>query len=196
MTDAVVDFDDSGDELELEEREAEHDDRTTQNYSGKSGSGGGGGGGGEGGGGGGGSGGARGGKTKGRGFATKTEQQSRYAGKAGNFDSVSGTGKGSGPVKSVEGWIVFATGIHEEAQEEDVLDQFREYGEVLTIDVNIDRRTGYLKGYAMVEFSKFEEAENAIKAAASGSLKVMGKAVNCSWCFSKGPVRQVPRQQR
>lgn len=172
MSDAVVDFEDSGDELELEEREPEHDDRTTQNYdSNDAGS----------------SGGAGKSKKKGRGFKTSTGDQDRYSGRAGKFESVTAAGKGSGPAKSVEGWIVFITGIHEEAQEEDVLDEFREFGEVLSIDVNIDRRTGFLKGYGMVEFSTFAEAEKAL----SATVKVMGKPVSCSWCFSKGPCRKV-----
>ena len=118
---------------------------------------------------------------------TRTGAESRYSGKGGRFESISGTGAGTGPAKSVEGWIVFVTGIHDEAQEEDVLDEFREFGEVISIDVNIDRRTGYLKGYGMVEFAKFSEAEAAIKA----NIKVSGKEVSCSWCFSKGPCRKV-----
>jgi RNA-binding protein 8A len=39
-------------------------------------------------------------------------------------------------VRSIEGWIVIATNIHEEASEEDLTDLFAEYG---------DRRTGYVK---------------------------------------------------
>lgn len=41
--------------------------------------------------------------------------------------------------------MLFATGIHDEANEEDVKSVFSEYGHVSNIAVNIDRRTGFLK---------------------------------------------------
>ena len=74
------------------------------------------------------------------------------------------TDNNPGQLKSVEGFVIMVTGLNEELQEEDLQDAFSEHGEIKNCVLNIDRRTGYVKGYALLEYATSDEAKNAIQA--------------------------------
>ncbi len=76
------------------------------------------------------------------------------------------------------------TGVHEEASEDDVLDSFADFGTVRSIQLNLDRRTGFAKGYALIEYAARAEAEAAI--AGMDGQALLGKEVRVSFAFVLG----------
>jgi RNA-binding protein 8A len=127
-------------------------------------------------------------RTKGRGFQPAQKDvdmaEDRYSGAGGRFEVLDDEGK-SGPLRSVEGWIIFITGVHEEASEDDILDKFNEFGEVKSLQLPLDRRTGFVKGYALVEYETKEEADAAIKEMNGGMF--MEKTLTVDWAFNRAP---------
>mmetsp|Transcript_7228 Transcript_7228/g.11034 ORF Transcript_7228/g.11034 Transcript_7228/m.11034 type:complete len:128 (-) Transcript_7228:129-512(-) len=91
---------------------------------------------------------------------------------------------GSGPQRSVEGWIIFVTGLHEEAQEEDVREIFAEYGPIMNIRVNLDSLSGFCKGYGLIEYKNKSEAQDAINAL--HAKEFLGKTIYVDWAFVGG----------
>ncbi len=90
--------------------------------------------------------------------------------------------------------MLFISNVHEEATEEDIHEMFSEVGDVKHTYLNLDRRTGYVKGYAMVEYATKAEAQEAIKA--FNNAELLTQQIGVTWCFSKGPTKKPVRARR
>ncbi|KAI9189162.1 hypothetical protein H9P43_000590 [Blastocladiella emersonii ATCC 22665] len=93
--------------------------------------------------------------------------------------------------KSVEGYVICATNINDEATEEDLYDVFSEYGPISNLHLNLDRRSGYVKGYAFVEYATYAEAKAAVTA--MNGKELLTKTVAVDFAFSKSSVKGIAR---
>merc|ERR1719215_912471 len=128
-------------------------------------------------------------RIKGRG----AEQDDRYTGRAGAFESLPDEGDATGPARSIEGWVMVVSGVHEEAQEDDVFEAFAEYGDIKNLHLNLDRRTGFVKGYSFIEYGSKKEAEAAIKGMNGASL--LDQRLSVDWAFAKQPSKGKQRRR-
>ena len=86
------------------------------------------------------------------------------------------------------------TGVHEEAQEEDIHENFGDFGEISNLHLNLDRRTGFVKGYCLIEYKEKEEAQSAIENM-DGKL-MLDEEVRVDWAFVNAPEKPSSRRDR
>lgn len=121
---------------------------------------------------------------KGRGSGSAAMDVARYPAETGVFDKLkpsTATRDHATALRSVEGWLLFVTGVHEEAQEEDVMDVFGEDAQVKDLHLNLDRRSGFVKGYALVEFEHFDDAKAAMER--MDGKTILGSPIHVDWAF-------------
>ncbi|XP_063899911.1 RNA-binding protein rnp-4-like [Zophobas morio] len=127
---------------------------------------------------------------KGRGFQNKRDQD------LGSFESIESKNEKNVGIeqRSVEGWILIITGLHEEVAEDHIYNKFGDYGEIKNLHLNVDRRTGFVKGYALIEYETHSEARAALERLNNQDL--LGCKMSVDWAFVKPPYLTEERGRR
>ncbi|CAD7966799.1 unnamed protein product [Amoebophrya sp. A25] len=128
-----------------------------------------------------------------RGRGRVEDEDDRYDGESGRFERLDEDGMGEA-AKSVEGWVIVIAGIHEETQEEDIYERFSEYGAIKNMHLNLDRRSGYVKGYCFLEYEHKDEAALAIREQHGAAM--LGEKMVVSWAFTKGDPSKSKKRKR
>lgn len=119
-------------------------------------------------------------RRKGRGFGSEATALPTIA----HFETLQEESSGRA-MRSVEGWTLFLRGLHEECTEDDLVDQCGEYGRVRDVRLILDHRTGYVKGYALVEYETYAEAKAAVEGLDGTTF--MDCILECDFAFVKPP---------
>ena len=80
------------------------------------------------------------------------------------------------------------TNVHEEATEEHIDDKFGEFGRIRTLQMPLDRETGYVKGYVLIEYADYDQADAAVNEASGTDL--LGQSVSVNFAFVQRPERR------
>ncbi|KAL0486664.1 RNA-binding protein [Acrasis kona] len=87
---------------------------------------------------------------------------------------------------AIDGYVVFVRNIHEEAHEDDVHDIFSDFGNIKNINLNLERRSGLVKGYALIEYAEKDQAQESIEK--MNGKEYRDKELSVGWTFVDGPL--------
>ena len=71
---------------------------------------------------------------------------------------------------------------------------FGDFGALTALHLNLDRRTGYVKGYALLEFAREEEARKCVEE--GDGMEVLARPVRVDWAFRQPPDHRRPPPSR
>ena len=73
-------------------------------------------------------------------------------------------------------------------------ENFGDFGEISNLHLNLDRRTGFVKGYCLIEYKEKEEAKSASENM-DGKL-MLDQEVRVDWAFVNAPEKKSRRSIR
>jgi RNA-binding protein 8A len=94
------------------------------------------------------------------------------------------------PLGSREGWVIVLGNLNEETTETDLMDYLVDFGNVMALHLNLDRQTGFCKGYALAQFRELKEARAAVEALHGSTY--LNKTIQATFAFVE---EETPRRR-
>ncbi|KRX48387.1 RNA-binding protein 8A [Trichinella murrelli] len=88
-------------------------------------------------------------------------------------------------VLTVDGWTIIVSNLHQEAEEDEIKQAFEDFGPVKTINILLNRETGYLTGVAIIEYEVYDMALEAVQTMNGATF--LGKKLKVDWLFIEKP---------
>lgn len=85
--------------------------------------------------------------------------------------------------------MLIVTNLHPETTEDNIYDVFEEYSRITNLHLNYDKYSGFVKGYAFMEFKDIEDVIEIMKAHREEKIKVLGRVVGLDYAFVESPSR-------
>ncbi|KRX21791.1 RNA-binding protein 8A [Trichinella nelsoni] len=85
----------------------------------------------------------------------------------------------------VDGWTIIVSNLHQEAEEDEIKQAFEDFGPVKTINILLNRETGYLTGVAIIEYEVYDMALEAVQTMNGATF--LGKKLKVDWLFIEKP---------
>lgn len=89
--------------------------------------------------------------------------------------------------ESIEGYVLIMTNLHPETSEDHIFDTFEEYCRVVNLHLNMDKRTGYAKGYALIEFRDIDDAKEIMDLHNEKKIEILGRQLELDYAFVEIP---------
>lgn len=90
-------------------------------------------------------------------------------------------------IAAIEGYVLIATNLHPETTEDNIYDVFEEYSRISNLHLNHDKHSGFVKGYAFIEFKDIEDVIGVMKVHRNKKFEILGRQLELDYAFVESP---------
>lgn len=98
------------------------------------------------------------------------------------------------PRTAIEGYVLIVSNLHPETNEDNIYDVLEDFCRITNLHLNHDKRTGFVKGYALVEVSSLDDAMEILDAHKEERIEILGQELDIDFALVKPPHKEERRR--